>query len=238
MFHLAGFINVEVAVTPKRLTLGRQKLKKESATEKFSLKVTDPEKTKIKAVSVKDERFAIKMLSGDPKGDGEYELIFNGANELGRINTEVAIEIDGSEKPVKVPVLLTIVGDLRYSKSIFFVKKDDKFEPRDITFNTRSGKNVKIKGATDPTQTLKLKINSGKNTVTATLIDQKADYRKPKRGKFLVKTTDLDEPEIEISYMISERRSPVSLRRKAESAPVGGGGLTLIKPQKKKGKEK
>lgn len=220
--HLAGHINVLVAVEPKRLTLGRQLAKSQKATEEFSITVKNNEISIASITVPNDDRFEVNFKSGDPKKDGVYELAFKGGDKLGVVTAELLIKLEGSEKEIKTAIRFQILGDLRYSKNLFFFKKDNSFEPREVTFSTRSGKQTTITSAEDPTNTLKLEIVKSKDKATvvrATVIDTKASYKKPKRGKFTVKTTDPDEPQVEITYMISERRAPSMQMRPKMASP-------------------
>jgi hypothetical protein len=235
---LEGEIVVDVAVTPRTITFG-QLGKGETAVKNFAIKVTEPDKIKITSVKIEDEMFELVHKSGNPAGDSEYEVKFKGAKELTRISSRINIAFEGSDvKSMEVPVRVNIVGNLRYSKDIYFHKRGDTFEPREITINTRSGKPIKIIGVSDPDNKLKTKIieQEGQTVkVLAEVADATANYDAPDRHKLIIKTTDKDEPEAEISYTISSHARtnrgmrPGSLKRGMKPF-VKGADIGMAKP--------
>jgi hypothetical protein len=221
--ELSGEIVVDVAVKPRHLSFG-QVGKGESGSREFELKVTDPDKVKIVDVSASDEMFVLERISGEPAGDSKYSLKLTDTKTIGRITGKVIIKLEGSENDtIEVPIRATVVGDLRYSRSVYFNKREGEFPERDIVFTRRSGKDVLIKGAEDPEGHLKLEVATAKGdkaTVKATVADPGKDYTKPVRGMLKVQVQDKDEPVVEIRYTVTDR--PRSKMRGLRSRPMDG----------------
>jgi hypothetical protein len=215
MLKISGEIVTDVAVTPRSVWFGQLK-KGETATKKFSVKVNDPEKFQIASVTVDNKAFSLKRVSGSAKGDAEYEVTFRGSRKRESISGRAEVAYKGEdetgktkESKVKVSVRVEVVGDLRYPRYVRFMKKDGKFPAQTVVFSSRSGKPVKIKNATDPEGLLKLEIGEPagpRAVIRAEVADPNKEFKTPRRRRFVVETTDRDEPKVEINYMIFERR--------------------------------
>ncbi len=206
-------IVVDVETKPRAVSFG-QISKGEKSTREFSTKVNEPEKMKITSVTVEDERFELNLKNGDAAQGAKYEVAFLGSQDLGRISTKIQVTYEGNEegKPssVQTPVRVNVVGNLRYSKNIYFLKRDGQFKSRDIVITTRSGQPIEIKSIEDPDKQLKTEITEAKGqrvSVRAEVADPEAEYKKPSRHTLTINTTDKDEPKIDVSYTISERRA-------------------------------
>jgi hypothetical protein len=182
----------------------------------------------------------VKRTSGDAQADAQYEVTFSGSKELGRISSNIRIEIEGSEVPsINVPIRANVVGNLRYSKNLYFLKRDGEFKERDIVLTTRSGEPVKIKKVEDPDGKLKTTVVEAEGQrvkVTASVADPKVAYERPSRHVLYIYTTDKDEPKVEINYTISERRG--TPRRAKTRAGLLKPPLVDKKKPKKRGGEK
>jgi hypothetical protein len=240
--ELSGEILVDVAVKPRHLSFG-QVGKGEDATREFELEVTEPDKVKILEVAVDDkEKFGLERLEGELSGDSKYALKLKTTKEIGRVTGKVIIKLEGSENDtLEVPIRATVVGDLRYSRSVYFNKREGEFPERDIVFTRRSGKDVVVKGAEDADGHLKLEVTTAKGAkavVKAAVADPEKDYKKPVRGTVKVKVQDADEPEIDIRYTVTDRpRSKMSgLRSREMGAP--GKPLKLSPKEKPQADEK
>lgn len=194
---------------PRQLVFG-QIGKGEVAEQGFAITVNEPDKIKVTAVTVDDERFGVTLLEGDPAGSAKYKLSFKGDKGLGRVTATLKIAYQGSSVPdLAVSVRAEVVGDLVYGRNLHFNKQDGAFPERDIAFTSRAGKAVKLTRIEDPDGKLVTEIRSedgGKKAVlVARVADPAASYTKPARYKLIVHTSDKDEPTVEIPYTISER---------------------------------
>lgn len=201
---------VDVAVQPRRLSFGQVSKRQTDAMREFTVKVTEPDKVKITKVSVDDGRFALKLKEGEPAGDATYELVFKGSKELGRLTGKVRIEFSGSDiDHLDVPLWGQIVGDLRYPQNLVFYKDKDGFKEREVNFTSRTGEPVHLLGIKDEAKHLKVDIVSPKGkmaVIKVTVAKPDAEASKPLRGKLVVRTTDPDEPEVEMTYAIHHQR--------------------------------
>ncbi len=214
---IEGEIVVDVAVKPSPLLFGERR-KRDKAEKEFFVTVNEPEKIKITSVTIKDERFVVARKSKDNENDNlKYELKFLGSDKLGHISANIDIAFEGSESSsVSIPVRVHVIGDLRYSKNIYFLKRDGEFKSREVILSTRSGNSVKIKGVEDPDKQLKLEIVKAvgpRVTVRAEVADPDGTYKKPSHHKFYILTSDQDEPKAEIGYTITEPRTPTIRKR-------------------------
>jgi hypothetical protein len=198
--------------------------KAEKAARELKITVADPAKIKIGEVVSDDPRVSLTRKDGDAAGSGTFDVAFNGSDKIERVAAKVTIRYTGSDvTSIDVPVSAMIVGDLRYSKSIYFAKKDDGFEKKEVVINSRSGKDVEIKRIEDPDKKLTCTIvrRKGENAMfTAEVADPSATYKQPDQHVLKVYTTDRDEPVVEMRYMITERRGPSvpgRMRNTAES---------------------
>jgi hypothetical protein len=210
--ELSGEIVVDVEVKPRHLSFG-QVGKGESVSREFELKINEPGKIKI-----------LERTSGELAGDSKYKLKLTDTKTIGRVTGKVIIKLEGSENnTIEVPIRATVVGDLRYSRSVYFNKREGEYPERDIVFTRRSGKDVIIKKAEDPEGHLKLKITEAKGekaTVKASVADPNKDYKKPVRGALKIQVQDADEPLVEIRYTVTDR--PRSKMSGLRSRPGGG----------------
>jgi hypothetical protein len=208
---IKGEVTVDVAVEPRAVSFG-QLGKAEKATRELKITVADPGKLKITEVVSDDPRVVLTRKDGDAAGSGTYEVAFNGSDKIERVASKVTVKYTGSDvTSIDVMVSAMIVGDLRYSKSIYFTKKDDGFEKKEVVINSRSGKDVELKRIEDPDKKLKCTIvrRKGENAMfNAEVADPSASYRQPDQHVLKVYTTDKDEPVVEMRYMITEHRGP------------------------------
>ncbi|MCP4604729.1 MAG: DUF1573 domain-containing protein [Proteobacteria bacterium] len=206
---LEGEIVVDVEVKPRVLSFGQLR-KGETASRDFTITVNDPDKIKITAVTADNEKYKVLLKSGEPASGAQYDLKFLGSDTLGRQSAKIKVEFEGSASTsIDVPIRVNVVGNLRYSKNLYFIKRNGAFKSRDIVLTTRSGRSVKIKKVKDPDKKLKVEIVDGegqKITISVQVADPEASYEKPSRHKMFIYTNDKDEPKIEIGYTISERR--------------------------------
>lgn len=212
---LKGEIVVEVDATPRYLSFGEIG-RSENTVKELTLKVTEPDKIKISSVTTADARFAVEHKGASADGGDAYTVTFKGSKLIEQVSAEVEIAYTGGEaSPLKIPLRASIVGDLRYNKSLYFLKRDNSFEPRDVVISTRSGKPVKIKGVEDKDKLLKIEIaeRSGKEVrIKAEVADPAGNYKAPAQHDLVIKTSDADEPELTVRYTISEQRRPPGQR--------------------------
>lgn len=202
---LEGEVVTDVALKPPRLSLG-EVTKGEAATREFTATVAEPEKVSITAVTVDDDRFEVQAKDG---AAGTYEVRFKGSDEFGRITAKVTLALKGADNPtLELPIWGEVVSDLRYPKSTSLYRKDGEFAPQRVRLSSRSGKDVKITSVVDEGKALKTELEQaeGKTAVVVlTVVDKDKETDQPVRGKLLIKTTDPDEPEVTVSYVIQYR---------------------------------
>ena len=202
VLSLEGEIVTDVSISPPRISFG-EVTKGETATRSFTAKVTEPEKVSITSVTVDDDRFEVQAKDG---AADTYEVRFKGGDELGRLNAKVKLALKGADNPtMEVPIWGQVVGDLRYPKNASLYRKDGKFEPQKVVLSSRSGKDVKITEVVDESKALNVELEQaeGKSAVVVlTVADEKKKSEAPVRGKLLIRTTDADEPEVTVMYVI------------------------------------
>jgi hypothetical protein len=222
VLSLAGEVIADVDPQPRRLSFG-QVSKRAEASRELTLQVPKPDEIKISSVTIDDERFEIKLVSGEPAGTAKYEVRFKGSEALGRITGRVRVAFSGSDvTEIDIPLWGEIVGDLRYAKNLSFYKQKGAFKPRKLTFTSRTKKPVEILDAKDEGGHLKVKIVKAKGELAELEVSvagaaQQAD--KTSKGKLRVKTTDRDEPEVVIAYGIYPADRIKSMQKKLRKAP-------------------
>ena len=233
---LKGEVVVDVSFTPRFLSFGRVG-KKEKASREFSLNVNEPDKVKVTSVAIDHKDFSIKRISGDPNGKATYNVAFKGGIEIGQISAKVQVALTGSDMPTaELPIRIAIMSDLEYRKAISFRKSDDVFKPQIITFKSRSGKQVAIKGVEDPGRLLNVTVVTAKGaeaSISAEVDETKVKDERSSGHKLFVKTNNPDEPVAEIMYSISQsnaRRTTRPRRGFAKDAIKLKRGL--VNPQK------
>lgn len=228
-----------MAVQPRRLSYGQLSKRAEVARE-LKITVSEPDKVKITGVKLDDDHFELKLTDGEPTGDSTYDVLFKGAEELGRIKANVRITFSGSDvEHIDVPLWGQIVGDLRYPNQIFFHKDKGGFKERKVNFTSRTGVDVHMLEAKDPDGHLKIEVLKTKGKMAEIKLEvakPDADEAKPLKGKIQVKTTDKDQPKLEIPYTIHFRRGRLGSPLSARGIPpsVRRGPSSLKTPAKKK----
>ncbi len=206
--NIEGDVIVDVEVTPRHLSFG-QLGKNEKATREFKIAVREPEKVKVVEVKIDDDQFVLKKIDGVLESNSTWEITFKGTRKVGRVMGNIDVRFTGSDvTSAKIPARVNIVGDLQYTKSLYFHREGEGYVEREIVFSSRSGKNVHIKKIVDPDGLLEidLSVPKGKKAIVKTKVaDPKGDYSKPSRHVLKVFTGDPDESEVDIRYTISNR---------------------------------
>lgn len=223
---LKGEIVVDVTFDPGFLSFDRVG-KNEKASKEFSLHVNEPDKIKVSSVAIGNEDFDIERISGSADGDAKYKVTFKGSDKIGSIATSVQFGITGSDAvKAELPIRIAVMSNLEYRKGIYFRKTEGVFKPQEITFRSRSGKPIEIKGVEDPDRLLKLKVVKSKGieaSISAEVIETTVREERSSGHKLLVKTNDPDEPVAEIVYSVFQK----SLERPNFKNP----GSLPLKPQ-------
>jgi hypothetical protein len=200
---------VDVAVKPRAISFGRIG-KADKTAQELSITVAEPDKIKITSVSSDDPRFILTLKEGVPEGTAKYEVAFNGSDKIERITGKIVVKYEGSDVPsVDIPCTVTLVGDLRYPKSLYLNKREGVYEPREISLSSRSGKTVEVKRVEDEDKMLKTKIKTpkGQNAVVVVEVaDPEASHNETERHILKIHTTDAEEPLVEIGYKITEKQ--------------------------------
>jgi len=212
VLELQGVIVVDVLVEPRNVGF-KQLGKGAEATEKLSVKVSEPDKIKVAEMVVDDPRFELKMTEGELAAESKWDVRFKGSNEIGSFQAKITVKYTsaGEPKTLEVPIRASVVGDLQYVKSVHFGKSPTTgFSEREVRLSSRSGKNVKIIKVEDPDGLLKIDVVTpvGNPAVfKASVMAKDGDYSKPTQHVLKVHTSDKDEPVVEISYMITIRNT-------------------------------
>ena len=219
---MEGEVISDVDPQPRRLSFG-QVSKRAEASRELNLQVPKPDQIKITSVTVDDERFEIKLVSGEPAGTAKYQVRFKGSEALGRISGRVRVAFSGSDvTEIDIPLWGEIVGDLRYAKNLSFYKQKGTYKSRKLTFTSRTKKPVGILGVEDEGGHLKVEIVKAKGDLAELEVSVKETAQqtdKTSKGTLRVKTTDRDEPEVEISYGIYPADRIKSMQNKLRSTP-------------------
>jgi len=188
-----------------------------------------------------DPRFTARILKTDPAtGAAEIEVAFLGTGDKGRSAATLFIEYTAPDGPgqVGVALRLDIVGDLEWTRSLYFVRSaTDGFAKREITISSRTGKPFEVLGAEDPEQRLRIGKPTRKNgqvVIPVEIARPDEKVAQPVQKKIIVRTSDPDDPEIKVSYVISEGRPggrmPASLPRIVTPQLEGAAGAPSAKP--------
>jgi hypothetical protein len=208
---MQGKLLVDVKAEPSNLNLTEIK-PGEPATVSFTVKITDPETTKIESVVVEDqENFEVHPLEPEADGQPRYELRFRGSKTVGNFGTRVEVNTTAPHTPrLNIPVRAAVVSNLRYGKRLHFTRRDQGFYSPNIRVSTRDGKPPKIEKVEDPDGLLALEILDPVGaTVTIQAQVDKAKYealsesQRRKSHKLTVHTNDPHEPRVEITYTIA-----------------------------------
>jgi len=203
---LEAEIITDLNVTPDRISFG-QVGKGEKAEQDVVIQSSDPERIRVVSLDIEDKRFKVEPKS--KQADGEhYRVRFLGSQTFERISAGIAVKYQGAEETsMRIPIFVTVIGDLVYLKHLFFNKRDGAFSPREVNFSSRSSKPFRLISARDPASLLKLTIaepNGPRAILRAEVANPKASYAARKRGVVSVKTNRRDESRVEIQYTIME----------------------------------
>jgi hypothetical protein len=208
---LEGEVTVDVLLQPPSIAFGEVPRGTPTSRE-LSLQVQEPERVKIVSVSIDDPHFELVRKSGDAASSAGYEVRLKKADKLGRLSAKIHVELTGAEpSTIDVPVNGEVVGDLRYQKRLSFRRSGADFPPRDLTISSRSNKPVQVLGAEDQGKVLKAEVTQAKGdkaVVRLTVSKTEAEGKAAAEGKLVIRTTDRDEPKIEIEYTVVYRSDP------------------------------
>jgi hypothetical protein len=224
---LEGEVTVDVLAQPHSISFGEVQ-KGADASRELALQIAEPDRVKVTSVTVDDPRFEIIRKSGDAAGSASYDLRLKKPDKLGRVTAKVHVALTGADpSTLEVPITGEIVGDLRYPKMLSFRKTGDAFAPRDLTFTSRSNKPVHLLGVEDPAHVLTLDITQSKGdkaVVKVGVAKLTSVGGATVLGTLVVRTTDRDEPKIEIDYTVvyadsRDTRGPLPGRIRSTLAP-------------------
>jgi hypothetical protein len=232
VLSLAGEVVADVVAKPRRVSFGEVAVGTE-ATRALELALGEGDNVRIAGVRSEDGRFRVTYLGADESHGGNYEIKLADTSERGVVASKLVVSLTGGERDrFEVPVSATVVGDLRYPKTFTMQRRGDDFVATPVTIVSRSGKSFEVRSAEDPAGLLVASVTQASPSevrleVTAT--DAVGDDSTSTRGTLIVKTSDADEPTIEISYSLARlgRRSPTvpgAVRPKGAGAPAEGRG--------------
>lgn len=222
--ELLGEITVDVELVPPRLNF-RELARNESGMLPFIVQIGDPSKFKVGALRVEDPRFSLVK-----KTDLNYELHFKGSSELERLSATLIVEVQGERsRNLEVPISVRVVGDINYTRNLYFLKRESGIEAKAVEISSRSGRVIKVLKAHDPDGLLKVKAprKAAKElSLEVTVAKPTESYKQPRRGILLIRTDDKEMPELSVNFIISEPRAPV-INRGKNGAPSR---VRLVKP--------
>ncbi len=225
--EIACFVVREVMAIPNLVTFG-QIGRGEEASREFTLRAADAA-TEVREVVLEDERFRLRELEGSEDGR-RFVIEVVKLSEFGRFGVDVVVRYaltDGEPKEMTVPVRGEVVGDLRYAKTVNLFKRGDTYPGHDFVITSRSNTPVKVIEATasDPALSVEIREAEGQRAlIHMGVVDPSQDFSTPVRGTVKIKTTDQDEPEVEIAFVIADRGVG------AGAAQLRGGGLRPGQP--------
>lgn len=208
---LKGKLLVDIRAEPGNLNLPEIE-PGEPATLSFSLKIADPETTKIESVVVEDqENFELRPLDAEADGQPRYELRFRGSKTVANFGTRVEVNSTSTHTPrLNIPVRATVVSNLRYSKRLHFTRREQGFYSPNIRITAHDKVPAKIGKIEDPEGLLALEILDPvgatvtiKANVDVAKYEALAEGERSKPRKLTVHTNDPHEPRIEITYTIA-----------------------------------
>ena len=203
---LQGEIIVEVEVNPTRLIFGNLG-KKQTGSQDLFVTIRDPKEVRISSVAIGDKRFSIEPGRVDSTGTAHYNVNFLGSDTSGRISKKVKINLEGASTPhIEVGVLVNVVSDIVYRKSLDFRQQGGKYAPQEVSFKTKSGTPVEILSVEDTSGLLETQILERKghrSALKARVVDPQAVPSDPRRHKLIVSTNHQEEPVLEITYRIA-----------------------------------
>jgi hypothetical protein len=218
-FIIKGKIVGDLDIKPTRVVFAYLE-KSEKGTADLSITVNEPDQVKITSVTVKDPLFNVQQKEGTPEKGGRYEVTFNGSGNIGAYSAKVKVVLEGSTKPlIEVQVWARVFGNFSYPPSLIFRKKTAEFKPKNFVISTKDGADLTVTKIDDPEKLLNFKITKNdaeRVMITAEVADQNAKHDKPFEHRFMVHTSDKEEPKIEIRYHILPKQKK-SIKRKAPS---------------------
>ncbi|PRP97515.1 hypothetical protein ENSA5_33510 [Enhygromyxa salina] len=237
---MKGELLVDLVATPARIALRDLKVGA-SGTATFELQLSESstaktvagpearvlETIKIESVEVLDTKnFKLRRIEGEADGNSTYELTFRGAREVGTTRTQVRVVTNGESTPLLViPVSAIAALNLRYMKSIRFVRRDGELRERVIRISSRFGDAPTIKKVVDPdglVETEVLEAQGQMASISAKIIPSKWEALDDKGRvgphRLIVHTDDRDEPKIEIVYRVAPERPVAGAAPKTEPA--------------------
>lgn len=218
MLSLKGEVVTDISTEPRMVNFG-ELTPGEKGVQEFSLKVTEPDKVKVTSVTSEDDRFKVKLKSGNPAGDAVYEVQFAGEKTKGRLTGRIKVAYTGSDvTEADVRIRGRVVGNLRFPSSFFIIKRGGSFPPKEVEIIHRKGGTVKVLSAKDPDGHLKVttaKKEKDRVTLKVEVIDpNREEYADAVSGNVVVKTDDKDDPEIAIRYRIANEKRTSRLRKR------------------------
>jgi hypothetical protein len=211
--ELSGEIAVDVELVPPRLNFP-ELARNESGVLPFIVKMSDPSKFKLGGLRVEDPRFSLVK-----KTELNYELHFKGSSELERLSATLIVEVQGERnRNLEVPISVRVVGDINYTRNLYFLKRESGIEAKAVEISSRSGRVIKVVKAYDPDGLVKVKApkKAAKElSLEVTVANPTQNYKQPKRGMLIIRTDDKEMPELSVNFIISEPRAPVVNRGKS-----------------------
>jgi hypothetical protein len=161
---------------------------------------------------VDDPRFTIEEeLGGTTGGRAAFSLRFDGSREIGPVAAEIVVgyrDPAGAPGVIAVPVVGSVVGDLRVARGLYLHKRGGRFAPRDVVVGRRSGKPVHILSVEDPDGLLDVTLVEPRSRLASFRVAV-ADPGPARDGSsghpLLLHVDDADESPVNLEYRIDSR---------------------------------
>jgi hypothetical protein len=204
---MRGHLLVDLVAQPTFVHI-RDLTRNEAGTGTFELQLMDTSKAEIQSVTLEDEKnFSLKKIEADSDADATYEVRFRGAKEVGTATTRVVVKTNGEYTPeLFIPVRANVSLNLRYQKNIRFIRRKGGIQERTFRISALRGDAPKIKKVEDPDGLLEIEVLESQgpmaNIRMRVLEDELPADDDGKSHPLILRTSDRDEPRIELEYSV------------------------------------
>lgn len=232
---MTGKLLIDVSAEPRALTLRDLKVG-ERGSRRFELRLSEGAEAELVSVTLEDEdNFTLTRLPDDaplvvedePQVEGTntsatapasagarlgvYELEFHGRDSVGTSTTRIVAKTSSANTPeVVVTVHASAAANLRYLKTLRFIRKNGRLLSRELHVSARHGDRPTITKVEDPDGLLNFEILEPRGKLASVRLEVKEDAweaLEPDQQKatheLIVHTTDREEPKITISYGVA-----------------------------------
>ena len=244
---MTGKLLIDVMSEPRAITLRDLKVN-ERGSKRFELLLNEGAEAELVSVTLEDEEnFTLTRLPDDaplvevePEAEGTntaaslpattgkrlgiYEVEFHGRDTVGTSKTRVVAKTTGANTPeVVVTVHASAAANLRYLKTLRFIRKNGKLLSRELHVSARHGDRPTITKVEDPDGLLNFEILEPRGKLASVRLEVKEEAwealdpeQKKATHELIVHTTDREEPKITINYGVAGK----SRGKQSRVAPI------------------